>query len=381
MTKSEFILSLSEALAQLPGHARSRALEYFEEMIDDRVEGGMSEEEAVAALGSIDDILKEVAPEALNTSHHSDETTSDPDEKFIILHEPIKTLTANSACADLTVRSEALPDGITARIDYNLSKEAKCICTLEDGQLSVQYKKDVQRRFTFRNFFDNLHESITITLNDPALAGGRIQASSGDVELSKLVFTDSLDVGTASGDLKARDLAVQNNCKLHTASGDMTAQNLTCGELLELHTVSGDMDLWTVRAGRISAGTASGEPTLGSIECDELHVESASGDIEVRDVRSGKIFTGTASGDQTLLNSDCSGNIEMSTASGDIEIRDARCTGSIDLNSTSGDIRGELLPKENYRFSARSRTGDVNVPRTDGPCLVEIHTTSGDIDF
>ena len=53
MTKSEFIGGLSAAISDLPEVERSKYIEYYAEMIDDAIEDGMSEEEAVASLGSI----------------------------------------------------------------------------------------------------------------------------------------------------------------------------------------------------------------------------------------------------------------------------------------------------------------------------------------
>ena len=382
MTKSEFILSLSEALAHLPGQERSRVLEYYEEMIDDRIESGMTEEDAVAALGSIEEILKEAAPEALNAARsHSEEATPERGGKCILLREPIDTLIANSACAELHILSQKLPDGVTARVDYNLSENEECLCSLEGGRLEVRYKSIKQRGFSLRNLFTSFNASIAITLNDPALARGEISASSGSIDLTELVFTDSLDVGTASGDLDAHDIAVRNNCKLHAASGDITGHNLTCGEVLEISTASGDIEVNSSKAGRFIVGTASGDSKLGSIECDALEAHSASGDAELHRIKSGSISLGSASGDITLADSECSGTIEAGSTSGDVELRDVSCAGSMDLSSTSGDVKGRLSPAENYSFRATSRIGDVKVPHTNGNCPVDIRTMSGDITF
>lgn len=383
MTKSEFILSLTEALSQLPGSERGRILEYYEEMIDDRIESGMNEEEAVAAMGSIDDILKETAPEVLNGPQPKHTESSQPlsavnTSEFF---NPIENLSINSGSTELHVLNAELPKGMTARVDCNITENEECICTLENGTLKVQYKNQKNQGFSLRKLFSFFNSSITVTLNNPALVRGEIAAKSGNIHLNGLIFTDSFDAGAASGDIQARDIAVHNKCSLHTASGNIEARNLTCGEHLDVHTVSGDIDLFDVRAGKISVGAASGDPTLGSIECDELEANSASGDIDMRSIQSGKIFAGTASGDVALADTVCSGSIELKSASGDIEIRKARCAEDIRLSSTSGDIDGSLQPTENYTFVARSRTGDVHVPSSNGPCTVEIHTNSGDVNF
>ena len=59
MTKIQFLYELDEKLSKLSNEDRNTALEYYSEMIDDRIEDGMSESAAVAALGSIDDIYAE----------------------------------------------------------------------------------------------------------------------------------------------------------------------------------------------------------------------------------------------------------------------------------------------------------------------------------
>lgn len=56
MTKINFILSLQEKLSNLPRKDVEERLGFYSEMIEDRMEDGLSEEEAVAAVGPIDEI-------------------------------------------------------------------------------------------------------------------------------------------------------------------------------------------------------------------------------------------------------------------------------------------------------------------------------------
>lgn len=60
MDKRAFLERLQAALAGLPDAERERQLAYYEEMIDDRVEEGMSESEAIAALGPVDQLTQRV---------------------------------------------------------------------------------------------------------------------------------------------------------------------------------------------------------------------------------------------------------------------------------------------------------------------------------
>ena len=60
MTKLNFILSLNEKLAGLPHDEIEEHLNFYVEMIEDRIEDGMPEEEAVAAVGTVDEIAEEI---------------------------------------------------------------------------------------------------------------------------------------------------------------------------------------------------------------------------------------------------------------------------------------------------------------------------------
>ena len=63
MNKSEFLAALCERLHGLPSEDIGRSLDYYGEMIDDRVEDGMTEEEAVAAIGSVSEIANQIMME------------------------------------------------------------------------------------------------------------------------------------------------------------------------------------------------------------------------------------------------------------------------------------------------------------------------------
>ena len=60
MEKFEFLTQLRAKLRALPEEDAKSSVDYYAEMIDDRMEDGLSEEEAVAAIGSVDEIAKSI---------------------------------------------------------------------------------------------------------------------------------------------------------------------------------------------------------------------------------------------------------------------------------------------------------------------------------
>lgn len=63
MTKSEFIRKLNSRLSNFPENEVSDRVSFYTEIIDDYIDEGISEEEAVEKLGSIDEIVSSIAGE------------------------------------------------------------------------------------------------------------------------------------------------------------------------------------------------------------------------------------------------------------------------------------------------------------------------------
>ena len=61
MTKREFLSSLRAYLAHLPQAEADERIRFYAEMIDDRMEEGLSEEEAVAAVGTAEEVAAQIA--------------------------------------------------------------------------------------------------------------------------------------------------------------------------------------------------------------------------------------------------------------------------------------------------------------------------------
>ncbi|MFR3451426.1 MAG: DUF1700 domain-containing protein [Collinsella sp.] len=63
MTKQEFLSELERALGKLPHAEVEQAIAFYDEAISDRMEDGLSEAEAVADLGPVDEIAAQIAAE------------------------------------------------------------------------------------------------------------------------------------------------------------------------------------------------------------------------------------------------------------------------------------------------------------------------------
>lgn len=90
MRKIEFLYELDAKLAMLPEEDRARSIEYYSEIIDDRIEDGIPEEKAVAYLGSIDDIVAQIVsetplPKLIKTKFKKKDNTSSKIWEIILI--------------------------------------------------------------------------------------------------------------------------------------------------------------------------------------------------------------------------------------------------------------------------------------------------------
>ncbi len=63
MSKQDFLMQLRNGLSGLPQDDIEERLTFYSEMIDDRTEEGLSEEQAVSAVGNVDEIVAQIVAE------------------------------------------------------------------------------------------------------------------------------------------------------------------------------------------------------------------------------------------------------------------------------------------------------------------------------
>ena len=63
MNKQEFIKKLKEMLSDLPEKEINDRIDFYSEMIDDRIEDGLTEEQAIKDIGTVEDVAKQIIDE------------------------------------------------------------------------------------------------------------------------------------------------------------------------------------------------------------------------------------------------------------------------------------------------------------------------------
>ena len=106
MTKAEFLKALEEKLSALSAEDRAASLAYYEEIIDDRMEEGLCEADAVAAAGPVE----EAAAQLLAETPHAETRLCDqpkriePAGSFLLFTDPFDAVEIHATCADVELR-------------------------------------------------------------------------------------------------------------------------------------------------------------------------------------------------------------------------------------------------------------------------------------
>ncbi|MGN1118052.1 MAG: DUF4097 family beta strand repeat-containing protein, partial [Acutalibacteraceae bacterium] len=375
---------LREKIAQLPQNDIDSFSQYVGEMIDDRIEDGLSEEEAVADIGSIDDIVKAILSDA-GKENKSQKTA--PSKKFgffekfyqrrgeIIqkkydisgLFDDIFVSVIN---ADIKVKAS---ENGEYGVEFFGEEAEEPTVSVQNNTLSVINNEQIR----FFNKFMCSDAVITITLPERKFSELSVSSKNGDISVLPGLEFERVKCENVSGNIKIES-QVRKKCKLKTMSGkamvkfsgceEITAEtvsgDITCSFLensgsIDIKTVSGNIELTAVKAVSLQLRSTSGDISISKAELSsELYADSISGNISFKEIKADSINVKTTSGDISLIKSDAS---------------------SLSFKSSSGDISGSLLSEKS--FTAQSTSGDIRVPGSSGGGTCEARTISGDIKF
>ncbi len=354
MTKAEFLDRLCQGLRfHSDPDEIQKTVNFYSEAIDDRMEDGQTEEEAVAAMGNIDDIIWNVRT---SWSRESRESSGGRVE-----------------AGDVRRTWDA---GAVSRIDvYDTSGEVE-ILPSADGRIGIEYTASEDWRYditgegglTVRRVRNSPEERVNFDL-----FGRRFSITKPDFG------------GMFSKDLRLKISLPECSSvyvNVNSASGGVMVQNVSMSGL-SVKLASGDTELENViLAGKLSLITASGDVALTRVDTPEAGVSTVSGDIELRDVRSASVGIRTVSGDLNVSDLAATENVNLGSVSGDICAAFSVPFKKLSADTVSGDTHLALPgDSELYTIAAESRTGDVDIHGRGGSggSLVRVKSLSGDI--
>lgn len=333
MTRAEYMKQLQKQLGNFSADTQQEILEDYNQHFEEGLANGKSEEQIIADLGSIDDMINELPQD------QRQQEPSVSSKENASYSGAYHTVVLDGAIADIHV--EASADNCI-HVEYqNNGNEAQ-----QAKYRFFQYEKDNvfhagvmdsgletsnQESKSFRLFGIPL-----FSYNGSSTHSGCILLT---VKLPESVST--LNVKTGSGNIRITGITPQI---LHTVtgSGDAILCNTTCKEL--------------------DAHAGSGNISLSDIVFDTAVLHTGSGNISGKTTftkASGSLGGHTGSGNIHLRTAIC--NCNMQTGSGNISLHSEHSLQSSRLQTGSGNISVVLKNADGMEANVKNNSGNARL--------------------
>lgn len=374
MRKEEFLTALRAGLTGLSPEGVEKLVEFCSEMIDDRMEDGLTEEEAVAAAGSLDELIQQAKTELLpvKTANFTEKTT---------FGDTLRTYTAESsicgiiANCDYTADFKLLPsENGTCRVKCMESEKICYSVTTENNVLHIECadRRTLFSRYKFSKA--QRHATVRVYLPQGTYKSLEVETTSGDIAIPAGYAFDTASLQSTSGDIAC--CAECSLLSIETTSGDIALKNAKCSTI-ELCSTSSDITLENVQSSKKThAETTSGKVQFINLETTELEIHTASGKVSLENTSSAVLHVDTISGEIDLTRAVSSNSMEIGTISSNIHLESCD-SESLLFESRSGSIIGTLNTGKNFYITSRNNKVDVPFDSGEGTC--EIETRSGSI--
>ena len=347
MTKREYLEKLARGLRPLPKEERRRQLDYYEEMLSDRMDEGLDEADAVAAMDPpetvIDRVLREYVASGRSLRRH---------HVGLWIGLGVALMFVLLTAAVLLVNYADRQSGSTWQFPIFQQAAGDSASTSASASLDLPYHAEYTVPADGITGLDLSWTSGDVTVQPWSGDSIRLEEDS-EVELTedyRLLYT------VEGGELKVRFDGQPN-------------RNVTWRKVLLV---------WLPEAlaqslAKLDAATVSAEVTVLDLTAAELDIETVSGGVYARG-GFGELDFSTVSGDMTLETNETF-RLDAETTSGSVCLRLPDTMGlTLDFASTSGEIRSQRMDHPFAGKKGRLTLGD-------GASFAEISTTSGCLFF
>lgn len=355
MTKAEFFAQLEQAITHLSRDTREDILRYFTEQFEDLTEEGMTEAEAVAALGDFREALAVLQEESPAPQNEGTAETSGEIERrtFTAEYLPPRIRLTEKNCGVELLPS---PDG-RLRVEYEVNRwtevsvscDADCL-TYTAREIPHIFRIQIQGRkgtrlYLPQGYLPTLEINTTnapIRVSDISSDDALFHTQNASIALTNLTAND-LTAKTLNAPVKAEHITAKN-LTAKTSNASLRAAHLTAGEML-LKTSNGPLAAEHITADILDASTVNGK-----ISAEYLTVPTVS--------------LTTANGKITLHNADVH-HVTLSTLNAGIEAILPGTAGDYGITGISSTvIRSDKGANSPRSLNAKTANGKVNITFT-----------------
>ena len=340
MTKNEYLIELAVRLQKISDISEVKPMiEYYQELIDDKIEDGMTEEDAVAEMETPDEIAARLKQEfeVETVAVHPAENEASVDGL-----KPVRREFAAESLERIVIEEKnsgiLIKTGDRLALDYCDSEEGTYEVTNVGGTLQVRYRQKLIRLFYMPLFRKARSELV---LEVPRGWNGELVAATSNGKIRLDADMREIYLKTSNGAIEIQS-GVADILRTRTSNGRtnigyarcLTAEITTSNARIDAGDMHAELDI------RLS--TSNGSINAENIEAPVFSAETSNAKISVRDIRAG--------------------DIRLATSNGAIH----------------GIIPGRM---EDYAITSRTSNGKNNLPDgTQGEKKLDVRTSNSRID-
>lgn len=388
MTRAQFLNDLYRLLAGngMNAEQAEQHLTYYAEMLADRMEEGMTEEQAVSGMEDVDTIARRVLEEEGLPYRPLGEIPMKPPAYPNVspaggggkraYQAPKKWSGRKLAQAALWALAIAialgaasrwlLGRGSNTRVDYAASAPVEETAPYAEWDDTYGWEAPYNYGYEYSGGMNSLPAGSIDTLDIQWAAGTvLVQSWSGDeIQLQEFADADlsertamrlEQDGGTLS--VRYRNSVGLGNVK----GGKWLTVMVPDGMLAELdiETTSADVQLNGLEVNDLEVSTASGDISATECYAQSADLDTISGDMDLSSLCAADMDLGTTSGD--LYGTVVADDLEAGSVSGDITLDSSETLESASLKTTSGYIRFYLEDTAVQSIGVSSVSGDISL--------------------
>lgn len=315
MNKADYLHQLNQALSGLTDTEKDAAFHFCKEMLDDRMESGMTEEEAVAAMEPADLLAKKLISEIRQPAAAAPALAEEP----VINGNQWQKMQLTCAADRLNhIDLQAGNMGIKILLSHNNQvtltyfTRAQNVyeARVEGDTLILQEQKTENRRFfNFNIFFGGPKLEITLEVPRDLMASLKAFTKNGGISLEGPQMLTHVELGTTNG-----GMAVHNtqciSMDAHTTNGGIAVAQVETKQLFSFHTTNGGIAVKNCLSGEnLTLGTTNGGVAVQNVQArQELSISSTNGGLKLNGLDAAAIrvrtsnspISGSVKGPQSL---------------------------------------------------------------------------------
>lgn len=333
MKKQKYFNMLLFYLEQLPQEEAYRTAAFFSEIVDDKIEAGINEEDALNQYGDPKELAAKILKECYNIEAQFKEYVEEDIDEPMVVDENLNTYIAEiDDITEVNVSSRAIDIDIIPSLDNKIH-----VCYMEDEEYTNDIK--TQDSTLFINF---------ASMSNKGLLGGILKGKK----------KESLPNITVEIPLK-----YNGNLNLNNENASIRVANISGANNLVCTSKNGHIRVIDTSAVMLTAKTSNFRITVTGVSiAKELNAMTSNGSIDLNKVNAESVTCKTSGSDISLKNASVKNILRASTTNSYIEFKEVSAN-VIDLKTTNGRISGTVDGNiDEYSITSKASGGKSNLP-------------------